>query len=61
MTQIEAQNKLLKSLLATTVEMLPRHTKDCGVWSAHESYGDKYCDCKIKKLKTNVRKLLKTV
>lgn len=41
----------LKSICKMLVEMLPKHTAECGVHRAHYSYGDKYCDCKMKKLK----------
>jgi hypothetical protein len=57
MTPIEEQNILLKSLLATIVELLPEHTADCGVHRAHYSYGNKYCYCKMKHLKSSIREM----
>ena len=45
-------------ILAAVVEMLPRHTAECGVHDAHPSYGDEYCDCKMAKVKRQIRRLL---
>lgn len=52
------QEILLRTLLALAVEMLPRHAVDCGVHDAHPSYGDTYCDCKMRSLRKNCRELL---
>lgn len=52
------QNNILRHLLATTVEMLPKHAADCGVHRAHNSYGDQYCDCKLPKLRKDVREFV---
>lgn len=58
MKALEEQNKLLRGLLKLVVEILPRHSQDCGVYRAHVSYGDKYCDCNLEKLRTEIRKEL---
>lgn len=50
--------KLLVGILASVVELLPRHTAECGVHDAHPSYGDEYCDCNMAKVKRRLRRLL---
>lgn len=59
MNELEIQNGLLKDLLRMVVEILPRHSADCGVFRAHASYGDKFCDCNLEKLRTEIRNKLK--
>ena len=54
---IEKQNKALKTILKCLVELLPKHTTNCGVHNAHPSYGDKYCTCKINEVREAVRKI----
>jgi len=55
---LEEQNKVLTGLLKVVVEVLPKHSSDCGVYRAHPSYGDQYCDCKLKELRETIRKTL---
>ena len=56
--EILKQNKILKGLVSTMVELLPKHTKGCYVWQTHASYGDQYCNCKMSEIKKKVRELL---
>lgn len=51
------ETQALKDLLKVVVELLPRHTADCGVHSAHPSYGSRYCSCKLQQLRERVRNL----
>lgn len=58
MKSIEEQNKLLKNLIRLVVLKLPAHSPDCGVFNAHPSYGNKYCDCKLKEIRKEVESIL---
>jgi hypothetical protein len=49
---------LLKGVLLALLEMIPEHEKGCGVFSAHSSYGDTYCDCKMKETKATLKELI---
>jgi hypothetical protein len=58
MNELEEQNRLLRELLKLVIEILPLHSADCGVYRAHSSYGDKYCDCKLRELRERVKEKL---
>lgn len=45
-------------MLAMLVELLPAHAVDCGVHTAHPSYGNKYCGCKLPALREKLRAML---
>ncbi len=58
MNALEEQNKILKGLLVTLVELLPRHSSDCRGLQVHPSNTEEYCSCPMKKVKKKTRELL---
>ncbi len=55
---LKEQNELLKGLLLTTVEILPRHSAGCYGLQVHPGNRERCCNCKMHKVKNTVRVLL---
>lgn len=55
---VASDTELLRHMVALLVELLPRHSSDCGVHYAHPSYGDKYCSCSLDEVREGARALV---